>query len=419
MCGAITMAVAPRAPSSLTRSSSTCSAENWIERSSVSTRSSPGIGASVDGLGSGDRPVPGRDLAGHLSAGTAEHVVVLHLEAGDAGAVDVGLADHAASGLATGHFAPVLPIDVDAGQLEARDLVAERGVDLAGDVHESALLAVDLGLQFGDLLVGQVEQVVERLDRGGAVVDEFRVDRDGGGGHRDRQLVAVAVEDGAALRGHVPRAGPLRRALLAVRLGFGGLQRGDTGDDHQQQRGDDDQRGDQPESRRPRTTRGALAWRRRLHPRPVARGMLAGGRSSAGLRAGLVGLRGRLVRRRTRLSGFDPALSGFAGERVERVRGGTERVGPLAWRRTVGAADAVGADGFVVRVFGADPADAARPDPVARTVPCVRYAPTRSLTAGPLSGRRSYRSRRRSHRFRRRARRSWRCGWRAPGPRRP
>ncbi len=113
---------------------------------------------------------------------------------------------------------------------------------------------------------GRLEEVVERLDRGGAVLDELRVDRDGGGGHGDRQLVAVAVEDRAALRGHVPRAGPLRGALLAVGVGLGGLQCRDAGDhDHQQDR-DDDQRGDQRKrgepARRGARLRGGGAWTR-------------------------------------------------------------------------------------------------------------------------------------------------------------
>ena len=209
--------------------------ENWIDRSSVSTRSSPGIGASVTVSLPGIERLPGatsRDISPPVPLSM---IVVLQLESGDALAVDVGLADDAASGLAAGHLPPVLPIDVDTGQLEARDLVTERRVDLARDVDEPALLAVDLGQQVGDLVVGQVEEVVECLDRGGAVVDELRVDRDGGGGNGDRHLVAVAVEDRAALRGHVPRAGPLRRALRTVGIGFGGLQGRDAGDHDQQE----------------------------------------------------------------------------------------------------------------------------------------------------------------------------------------
>ena len=63
---------------------------------------------------------------------------------------------------------------------------------------------------------------------------------------------------------------------------------------------------------------------------------------------------------------------------------GVERVGPLPWRRAAGVVGVVAA---VLRRAApeAATAGAARPDRGARAVPWVRYGPTRSLTADPLS----------------------------------
>ena len=115
--------------------------------------SSPATGGTRDGLAAGDRATPRRHLALEPAVGAGQQVVVLQLEAADADAVDVGPADHAAAGLAAGQDPLALGVDVDAGQPERRDLLADRLVDLARDVHETGRLGDHRRDQLGPLLV--------------------------------------------------------------------------------------------------------------------------------------------------------------------------------------------------------------------------------------------------------------------------
>ncbi len=112
-----------------------------------------GHGLRGDGLGSGNRASAGRHLTAHLAAGAGQQVVVLQLEPGDPDAVDVGASDDAAPGVAAGHLASALPVDVDPGELHVGHLIADVGVDLPAHEHEPAILGLDLGEQFGHLVV--------------------------------------------------------------------------------------------------------------------------------------------------------------------------------------------------------------------------------------------------------------------------
>ena len=142
-------------------------------------------------------------------------------------------------------------------------MVSDRRVGLPGDVHETSGPAFGLEHQVGDLLLGQVEEVVEELDRRGTVLDQLRVDRDRGRRYRHREFVAVTVEDRAALGGYVVRPGPLARAGRPQCVGLLRLQEHHAADDRDEHDGDGDERDDQPPSRRGvgRGRRATGRWR--------------------------------------------------------------------------------------------------------------------------------------------------------------
>jgi hypothetical protein len=87
------------------------------------------------------------------------------------------------------------------------------------------------------LVLVEPEDRREHLERAVGVGDEARVDADGERGHRHRQLLTVAIEDRASVRGQRQRARPLLGTGGAQRLAIGGLDATDL--DHE--RGEDDE----------------------------------------------------------------------------------------------------------------------------------------------------------------------------------
>ncbi len=124
-------------------------------------------------------------------------------------AVDVGPADDAAGGVAAGQGAPVLAVDRHAGQIERRQLARLTVVDLAGDVHEPAILGRHLRFQLVAPLGGEPEDPGEGVRRARRILDLVRVDGDRARRHGQGELVAVAVEDRAPLGGQDAVPGPL------------------------------------------------------------------------------------------------------------------------------------------------------------------------------------------------------------------
>ena len=176
--------------------------------------STPGCGATiVCSLPAIERP-PGATSSVSRPRRALEQVVVLQLEAGDSDAIDVGAPDDALAGRAARHHPAVLGVGAHARHVERVDLAGDRRVDLAGDVAEADVLggvAGDVGGQ-GGLVVGvEIEQLGEHRGGAGGIGDLQRVDGDRRRRHRQGELVAVAVEDRAALGRPAPGSVPTAR----------------------------------------------------------------------------------------------------------------------------------------------------------------------------------------------------------------
>ena len=135
-------------------------------------------------------------------------------------------------------------------------------VDLALDVDEPLVLGDQRRVQVGLLLVGEAEHGGQRADRAFGVGDELRVDADRGGRDRDRQLLAVAIEDRAAVGVELDLSRPLVGAGLAQRLAADRLQASDPEQHVAEHHQHHHQQADQPAPR--------LAEREPVDPLPPA-----------------------------------------------------------------------------------------------------------------------------------------------------
>ena len=253
--------------------------------------STPGCGANHRLLAAGDRATARGDLQRLPARRALEQVVVLHLEAGDSDAIDVGAPDDALAGRAARHHPAVLGVGAHARHVELVDLAGDRRVDLAGDVAEADVLggvAGDGGGQ-GGLVVGvEIEQLGEHRGGAGGIGDLQRVDDDRRRRHRQGELVPVAVEDRAPLGRQHPGPSPLLGADAAQVVAAAPLQQRHARQHDGQHDEDPHQRGDQPPPRAPGAEalgeRGLGRGDRATHPPPPV-GRLARRRRSPPLLA--------------------------------------------------------------------------------------------------------------------------------------
>ena len=168
-------------------------------------------------------------LGGVGARRAGKDVVVLQLEAGDALAVDVAVADDLAADGAVGVLAAGVGDEVDAVQLEFFDLIGHFHVGLALDVDEG-------GGRSGQKLavVGRIspEHRGQRRRLGRRIGHLHGVRVDGGGLHRGGQHDAVAVVDGAAARRRLEtdRAGLLGHGRVLIR--YDDLQKHQAQEEH-------------------------------------------------------------------------------------------------------------------------------------------------------------------------------------------
>ena len=210
------------------------------------TRSVPGRRRLQHVLGSGDRDAAGSDFERLLAGVALQQGVVLALQAGGADAVDVGAPDDAAAGVPAGHDPPVLVVDGDAGEAERADLPADPRIGLPGDVEEAAVARRHVGRAAPPARSSdRSSEVAEGVDRPGRVEHLARVDGDRRSGHGQGQLVAVAVEDRAALGRQLTAAGPQLGGLGSQRLAAGALHQTDLGEHAAEDENEHDERPDQ------------------------------------------------------------------------------------------------------------------------------------------------------------------------------
>src|SRR5690606_30810553 len=121
-----------------------------------------------------------------------------------------------------------------AGQLERGHRVGGLVADPPGHVGELAALPPEAGSHLGDLVGLEVEDLAEGGRRGLRILDEARVGPDGALGDADREVVAVAVEDRAAVGGQGDLLEPLGGAEGGVLVAAERLEvdepRGDRGE---------------------------------------------------------------------------------------------------------------------------------------------------------------------------------------------
>lgn len=257
---------------------------SWPLTAGVSSFTPPGNGESLLAA-----------LGGVGARRAGKDVVVLQLEAGDALAVDVAVADDLAADGAVGVLAAGVGDEVDAVELEFFDLIGHFHVGLALDVDEG-------GGRGGQKLavVGRIspEHRGQRRRLGRRIGHLHGVRVDGGGLHRGGQHDAVAVVDGAAARRRLEadRAGLLGHGRVLIR--YDDLQKHQAQEEHGRYGGESQQQhlgapGDRrawprrwrrprlggPDERRPHAPRGGRTGcrlqshdpARRPRPDPCAR----------------------------------------------------------------------------------------------------------------------------------------------------
>ena len=159
-----------------------------------------GSGDRGDGLvAAGDRTELAVVLLLLFAVDAAKDVVVLLLETGGALQVRVGATDHAAADVTGRKHALVFADRRDPRQPELHDGRRQLRIDLPGDVHERVLLRRErLGQR--QLLRGrELQQRGQGANGAGRVEHQLRVGDHRASRNRQRQVGAIAVEDGAAV----------------------------------------------------------------------------------------------------------------------------------------------------------------------------------------------------------------------------
>ena len=237
-----TMAMPPLALAACTCSARICSVWYCIDRSIVSTMSSPLTAGNQLVLADRDRAALRVLGQGELAGPTGEHAVVLLLETRQPLVVDVDRTEQGAHHRTVGHGDGRLVEEGDTGELERRHLVGQRERHLAGQVAEP-VVRHHLLLDGGHV---EAEHGREAGRLGRRVGHELGIHEDRLLWHGQGQLVVVAVVDRSAISRQRLGVHGLGRARGEVVARVDDLQVGDLPDDDEEERGQAGEQQQQP-----------------------------------------------------------------------------------------------------------------------------------------------------------------------------
>jgi hypothetical protein len=219
---------------------------------------------------------------GELTRATREGPLERRFQAAQAVVVEADEPEHGAREVARWVVALRLGHETDADEAEPAHLGRDVGLDLPGDVHERL---VTLREAAAELELVDADDGRELRRDVGRVLDDARIGPDGLPIERQRELVAVAVEDAAAIGSEGDVLDPLVAPERCERCTVAGLDVGDARREHGEDHDDD-----REDPRQPSPGRCGVRTPERRTPRARV-GRARGGRSVRARRGRRLGRR--------------------------------------------------------------------------------------------------------------------------------